>query len=165
MRAVTSRVLSASVSVGPDPDGSDAGGPDPAVPPADPTAARAEVVGRIDRPGLLALIGVTHTDDVGTARAMAAKLHELRILRGDVSCASSGAPLLVVSQFTLYARTDKGRRPSWDLAAPRDRAEPLVDEVVAELRRRGAEVRTGRFGAMMQVTSVNDGPFTVLLEV
>ena len=96
---------------------------------------------------------------------MAAKLHELRILRGDVSCASSGAPLLVVSQFTLYARTDKGRRPSWDQAAPRDRAEPLVEEVVAELRRRGAEVRTGRFGAMMQVTSVNDGPFTLLLEV
>ena len=154
MRAVTSRVLSASVSVVPDPDGSD--GSD---------AEHTEVVGRIDRPGLLALIGVTHTDDVTIARAMAAKLHELRILRGDVSCASSGAPLLVVSQFTLYARTDKGRRPSWDLAAPRDRAEPLVEEVVAELRRRGATVRTGRFGAMMQVASVNDGPFTVLLEV
>lgn len=158
MRAVTSRVLSASVSVGPDPGGTDPGD-------AGSGPAAAEVVGRIDRPGLLALVGVTHTDDVTTARTMAAKLHELRILRGDVSCASSGAPLLVVSQFTLYARTDKGRRPSWDLAASRDRAEPLVDEVVAELRRRGAEVRTGRFGAMMQVESVNDGPFTVLLEV
>lgn len=124
-----------------------------------------QVVGRIDRPGLLALVGVTHTDDPATARAMAAKLHELRILRDDRSCASTGSPLLVVSQFTLYARTDKGRRPSWDLAAPRDRAEPLVDEVVAELRRRGAQVATGRFGAMMRVASVNDGPFTVLLEL
>lgn len=142
---MTSRVVSASVSVD---DG-----------------AGEQVVGRIDRPGLLALVGVTHTDDAATARAMAAKLHELRILRGDLSCAGSGAPLLVVSQFTLYARTDKGRRPSWDLAAPRDRAEPLVDAVVAELRRRGAEVATGRFGAMMQVSSVNDGPFTVIVEL
>lgn len=142
---MTSRVVSASVSVD---DG-----------------AGEQVVGRIDRPGLLALVGVTHTDDAATARAMAAKLHELRILRGDLSCAGSGAPLLVVSQFTLYARTDKGRRPSWDLAAPRDRAEPLVDMVVAELRRRGAEVATGRFGAMMQVSSVNDGPFTVIVEL
>ncbi len=124
-----------------------------------------EVVGRIDRPGLLALVGVTHADTVDTARAMAGKLHELRILRGDLSCASTGAPLLVVSQFTLYARTDKGRRPSWDLAAPRDRAEPLVDEVVDELRRRGADVASGRFGAMMRVESVNDGPFTVILDV
>ena len=111
---------------------------DPAV--NDAADGAQDVVGRIDRPGLLALVGVTHTDTVDTARAMAGKLHELRILRGDLSCASTGAPLLVVSQFTLYARTDKGRRPSWDLAAPRDRAEPLVDEVVAELRRRGAEV-------------------------
>lgn len=142
---MTSRVLSASVSV-------DEG-------------AGAQIVGRIDRPGLLALVGVTHTDDAGTARAMAAKLHELRILRDDLSCAATGAPLLVVSQFTLYARTDKGRRPSWDLAASRDKAEPLVDEVVAELHRRGAAVATGRFGAMMQVASVNDGPFTVLLEL
>lgn len=129
------------------------------------TAGTRDVVGRIDRPGLLALVGVTHTDTVDTARAMAGKLHELRILRGDLSCASTGAPLLVVSQFTLYARTDKGRRPSWDLAASRDSAEPLVAEVVAELRRRGAEVATGRFGAMMRVESVNDGPFTVILEL
>lgn len=150
---MTSRVLSASVSIDTG-TGHDTG---------DGTGE--QVVGRIDRPGLLALVGVTHTDDPATARAMAAKLHELRILRDDLSCASTGAPLLVVSQFTLYARTDKGRRPSWDLAAPRDRAEPLVDEVVAELRRRGAEVATGRFGAMMRVASVNDGPFTVLLEI
>jgi len=141
MRAVTTRVLSAGVTV----DG--------------------EVVGRIDRPGLLVLIGVTHTDTAETARAMAAKLHELRILTGDESCATSGAPMLVVSQFTLYARTDKGRRPSWNLAAPGDQAEPLVVELVEELRRRGADVQTGVFGAMMQVASVNDGPFTVIVEL
>ncbi len=152
-------MLSASVTVEADPSTEPDGGTDPAAP------GRPEVVGRIDRPGLLALIGVTHTDTVATACAMAGKLHELRILRGDLSCAGTGAPLLVVSQFTLYARTDKGRRPSWDQAAPRDRAEPLVDEVVVELRRRGAEVVTGRFGAMMRVASVNDGPFTVILEV
>ena len=146
---MATRVLSASVTV-------DA---------QDGTRGDQDVVGRIDRPGLLALIGATHTDTADTARAMAGKLHELRILPGDVSCASSGAPLLVVSQFTLYARTDKGRRPSWDLAAPRDRAEPLVEEVIAELRRRGAEVASGRFGAMMRVASVNDGPFTVILEL
>ena len=151
---MATRVLSASVSVG------GAGGPGDGDRNDDE-----QVVGRIDRPGLLALVGVTHTDDPATARAMAAKLHELWILRDDLSCASTGAPLLMVSQFTLYARTDKGRRPSWERAAPRDRAEPLVDEVVAELRRRGADVATGRFGAFMRVASVNDGPFTVLLEV
>jgi D-tyrosyl-tRNA(Tyr) deacylase len=96
---------------------------------------------------------------------MAAKLHELRILRDEQSCASSGAPLLVVSQFTLYGRTTKGRRPSWSDAAPGELAEPLVDELVAELRRRGATVQTGVFGAAMAVTSTNDGPFTVLLEL
>ena len=115
--------------------------------------------------GLLVLVGVTHTDSVETAQALAGKLYELRILTGDESCASTGAPLLVVSQFTLYARTDKGRRPSWNLAAPGDRAEPLVIELVDELRRRGATVQTGVFGAMMQVASVNDGPFTVIVEV
>jgi D-tyrosyl-tRNA(Tyr) deacylase len=141
VRAVTSRVTSASVSV----DG--------------------EIVGRIDQPGLLALVGVTHTDTADTARSLAAKLHELRILLGDESCATTGAPLLVVSQFTLYARTDKGRRPSWNLAAPGDQAEPLVRELVDELRRRGAVVETGVFVAMMQVASVNDGPFTVIVEL
>ena len=100
-----------------------------------------------------------------SARAMAAKVHELRILRDDQSCATAGAPLLVVSQFTLYARTDKGRRPSWNLAAPADVAEPLVRELVDELRRRGAVVETGVFGAVMQVTSVNDGPFTIILDL
>ncbi len=141
VRAVVSRVSSAAVTV----DG--------------------QVVGRIDEPGLLALVGVTHTDSADTARRLAAKLHELRILRDDESCATTGAPLLVVSQFTLYARTDKGRRPSWSLAAPGDRAEPLVTEVVEELRRRGAPVQTGVFGATMAVSSVNDGPFTLLVEV
>jgi len=151
---VATRVLSASVTVGAEPGTGD-----------DDRNDDEQVVGRIDRPGLLALVGVTHTDDSATARAMAAKLHELRIMRDDLSCATTGAPLLVVSQFTLYARTDKGRRPSWERAASRDRAEPLVDEVVAELRRRGADVATGQFGAYMRVASVNDGPFTVLLEV
>jgi D-aminoacyl-tRNA deacylase len=96
---------------------------------------------------------------------MARKLHELRILDGERSCAETGAPLLVVSQFTLYGDTRKGRRPSWSAAAPPDRARPLVDAVVAALRVRGATVATGVFGAAMAVESVNDGPFTVLLEV
>jgi D-tyrosyl-tRNA(Tyr) deacylase len=141
MRAVVARVSSASVTVG------------------------GSLVGAIDEPGLLVLVGVTHTDTPETARAMAAKLYELRILRDEQSCASSGAPLLVVSQFTLYGRTTKGRRPSWSDAAPGELAEPLVDELVAELRRRGATVQTGVFGAAMAVTSSNDGPFTVLLEL
>lgn len=141
MRAIASRVLSASVTV------ADA------------------IVGRIDEPGLLVLVGVTHTDTPATARALGVKLHELRVLAGEQSCQSIGAPLLVVSQFTLYARTDKGRRPSWNLAAPGDQAAPLVDELVAELRRRGARVETGVFGATMQVASINDGPFTVIVEL
>jgi D-tyrosyl-tRNA(Tyr) deacylase len=167
MRAVVTRVLSASVTVThPDATGNDTiKTQGPGNDRAGTDEAASEVVGRIDRPGLLVLIGATHTDTPETARAMAAKLHELRILPGEVSCATTGAPLLVVSQFTLYARTDKGRRPSWDLAAPRERAEPLVAEVVDELRRRGAPVATGRFGATMRVASVNDGPFTVLLDL
>ena len=96
---------------------------------------------------------------------MARKLHELRILRDEESCATSGAPLLIVSQFTLYGDTRKGRRPSWIAAARPDHAERLVDAVVKDLRDRGARVATGRFGAMMRVHSVNDGPFTVLVEV
>lgn len=123
-----------------------------------------EVVGEIG-PGVLVLLGVTHADDERTAAAMARKLHELRLLRDEASCADTGAPLLVVPQFTLYGDTRKGRRPSWTAAAPGGVAEPLVDAVVAELRRRGAHVQTGRFGAAMQVASVNDGPFTVLVEV
>jgi D-tyrosyl-tRNA(Tyr) deacylase len=143
VRAVVSRVDTAAVTV----DGS--------------------VVGEIGR-GLLALVGVRHADDVGHARRLARKIHELRIFptdSGAVSAADLGFPVLVVSQFTLYADTRKGRRPSWSEAAPGEVAEPLVDEVVAELRRRGCTVATGVFGARMQVSSVNDGPMTLLLEV
>jgi D-tyrosyl-tRNA(Tyr) deacylase len=125
------------------------------------------VVGEIGA-GLLSLVGVSRDDDVERARALARKMHELRIFPGpdgEVSAADLGLPLLVVSQFTLYADTRKGRRPSWQDAAPGELAEPLVEEVVAELRRRGATVATGVFGAKMQVTSVNDGPMTLLLEV
>jgi D-tyrosyl-tRNA(Tyr) deacylase len=104
-------------------------------------------------------------DTVGAAAVMARKLHELRILDGERSCAETGAPLLVVSQFTLYGDTRKGRRPSWSAAAPPERAQPLVEAVVDALRARGATVATGVFGALMAVESVNDGPFTVLVEV
>jgi D-aminoacyl-tRNA deacylase len=124
-----------------------------------------EVVGEITEPGLLVLLGVTTSDTGAEAATMARKLHELRVLRDEQSCATVNAPLLVVSQFTLYGDTRKGRRPSWTAAARPEQAEPLVDSVVAELRDRGARVETGRFGAMMTVTSVNDGPFTVLVEV
>ena len=123
-----------------------------------------EVVARLDRPGLVVLVGVTHDDTPEHARRLAAKVHDLRILEGERSAADVGAPLLVVSQFTLYADTAKGRRPSWSTAAPGDVAEPLVDEVVAELRRRGATVGTGRFGAHMHVHLVNDGPVTLILD-
>lgn len=141
VRAVVARVTSASVTVS------------------------GEVVGRIDEQGLLVLLGVSTSDTVAEAATMARKLHELRVLRDEASCASAGAPLLVVSQFTLYGETRKGRRPSWTAAARPEAAEPLVDAVVAELRSRGARVETGRFGAMMSVASVNDGPFTVIVEV
>ena len=124
-----------------------------------------EVVGEIKEPGLLVLLGITHTDGVEQVDTMARKLHELRILDDEQSCASTGAPLLVVSQFTLYGDTRKGRRPTWTKAAPGSVAEPLVDAVVDALRARGATVATGRFGADMAVESVNDGPFTVLVEV
>ncbi|GAA0647339.1 D-aminoacyl-tRNA deacylase [Kutzneria viridogrisea] len=124
-----------------------------------------EVVGAIAEPGLLVLLGITATDSSEQVTVMARKLHELRVLREEQSCASTGAPLLVVSQFTLYGDTRKGRRPSWTAAARPEVAEPLVDAVVAQLRARGARVATGRFGAMMAVESVNDGPFTVLVEV
>jgi D-tyrosyl-tRNA(Tyr) deacylase len=124
-----------------------------------------EVTGAITEPGLLVLLGIHGDDDAAKAATMARKLHELRILRDEESCATVNAPLLVVSQFTLYGDTKKGRRPSWTQAARPEVAEPLVDAVVAELRGRGATVATGRFGAMMAVSSVNDGPFTVLVEV
>ncbi|MDX3193909.1 D-aminoacyl-tRNA deacylase [Streptomyces sp. MN03-5084-2B] len=141
MRAVAARVTRADVTV----DGA--------------------VVGAIDEPGLLVLLGIHIDDDTAKAATMARKLHELRVLRDEESCATANAPLLVVSQFTLYGDTKKGRRPSWTQAARPEVAEPLVDAVVAELRGRGATVATGRFGAMMAVSSVNDGPFTVLVEV
>ena len=142
MRAVVQRVTRAAVTV----DGT--------------------VVGRIDGPGLCVLVGVTHSDDTPRlAVRLAAKVHDLRILAGERSAAEPGAPLLVVSQFTLYGDTRKGRRPTWSAAAPGPVAEPLVEAFVAELRRRGATVATGIFGADMAVELVNDGPFTVLVEV
>ncbi|MER7893303.1 D-aminoacyl-tRNA deacylase [Micromonospora sp. NPDC094482] len=123
-----------------------------------------EVVGAIDD-GLLVLLGVTHTDTVETARTMARKVHELRILDEERSAADTGAPILVVSQFTLYGDARKGRRPSWTAAAPAEVAEPLVTEVVEALRARGAKVETGRFRAHMLVESVNIGPRTLLLDL
>lgn len=118
-----------------------------------------------DGQGLLALVGVTHSDDGRSARRMAEKLWQLRILDAGRSAADVGAPILVVSQFTLYANTVKGRRPSWNAAAPSAFAEPLVGALCDALRDLGAEVQVGVFGAHMQVALVNDGPVTVLLEV
>lgn len=141
MRAVLQRVSRASVTV----DG--------------------QVVGELTRPGLLALVGVTHDDGPEQVATMARKIADLRILRGERSVVDEGAPVLVVSQFTLYADTRKGRRPSWNAAAPGPVAEPVIEQVVAALRARGVEVQTGRFGAHMDVELVNDGPVTILLEV
>src|SRR5690625_4864046 len=124
-----------------------------------------EVVGAITRPGLVALVGATHTDTKAEARRMATKLWGLRILDNERSCSDTGAPLLVVSQFTLYGDARKGRRPTWEAAAPGTVAEPLVDAVVKELRELGAEVATGVFGAQMSVDLTNEGPFTVVVEV
>ena len=123
-----------------------------------------ETVGVVDRPGLVVLVGVTHTDTVSEARWLAAKVHTLRILENEKSCADVDAPLLVISQFTLYADTRKGRRPSWNAAAPADVAEPLVAAVVDELRALGAHVATGRFGAHMLLHLVNDGPMTLVID-
>ena len=148
MRAVVARVTRATVRV------SDSLAP----------GGGGEVVGEIGA-GLLVLLGVHRDDPDESTAVMARKLHELRILDGERSCAETGAPLLVVSQFTLHGDTRKGRRPSWSAAAPPERARPLVDAVVDALRARGATVATGVFGAMMAVESVNDGPFTVLVEV
>jgi D-tyrosyl-tRNA(Tyr) deacylase len=123
-----------------------------------------EVVGEITRPGLLALVGVTHDDGPEQVDRMARKIAELRILRDEQSVLDTGAPVLVVSQFTLYADTRKGRRPSWSAAAPGPMAEPVVEQVVEALRARGIEVATGRFGAMMQVSLTNDGPVTLVVD-
>lgn len=130
-----------------------------------------QVVGRIDPAadglphGLVALVGVTHSDTEATARGLADKVWRLRILDGERSAADLGAPILVVSQFTLYADTKKGRRPSWSAAAPGAVAEPLVEHFAQALRELGATVATGRFGAHMRIELVNDGPVTVLLEL
>ncbi len=141
MRAVVQRVDGASVVV----DGRTVG----------------EVLGE----GLCVLVGVTHEDTPAKAAQLARKLWSLRILSEEKSCSDVGAPLLVISQFTLYGDARKGRRPTWNAAAPGPVAEPLVDEVVAQLRALGATVETGVFGAQMRVSLTNDGPFTVLLEV
>ncbi|TLG11435.1 D-tyrosyl-tRNA(Tyr) deacylase [Nocardia cyriacigeorgica] len=129
-----------------------------------------EVVGRIDPAahgaphGLVALVGVTHDDTESTAAALADKLWRLRVLDGERSAADLDAPILVVSQFTLYADTKKGRRPSWSAAAPGPIAEPLVDHFAEALRTLGATVATGQFGAHMHIELTNDGPVTLLLE-
>jgi len=123
-----------------------------------------EVVGALDRPGLLILAGVTHDDQPAVVDRLAEKVWTLRILEGERSCEQENAPLLVVSQFTLYADTRKGRRPSWSAAAPRAVSEPLIDAFVSSLRRRGAEVATGIFGAHMEVRLSNDGPVTLILD-
>lgn len=132
------------------------------------STASVEVAGTIEgalaRPGLVVLVGVTHQDTPAAAAALARKIYHLRILQGERSCAETGAPLLVISQFTLYADTAKGRRPTWQAAAPRSIAEPLVSAFADELRGLGAEVQTGVFGADMKVTLVNDGPVTLILE-
>jgi len=132
------------------------------------TAARVEVdgeiVGAIDRPGLLILVGITHDDQPATANRLAEKVWTLRILDGERSCQEENAPILVVSQFTLYADTRKGRRPSWSAAAPRAVSEPLIEAFVSSLRGLGAEVATGVFGAQMKVTLTNDGPVTLILD-
>lgn len=124
-----------------------------------------ETVGAIDRAGLVVLVGVTTTDDAAVAHRLADKIWRLRILDDERSAADLGAPLLVISQFTLYADTNKGRRPSWNAAAPAHIAEPLVQAVVDALRAAGADVATGTFGAHMHVHLVNDGPVTLVVDV
>ena len=140
MRAVVSRVTEASVTVDD------------------------EVVGSLPGPGLLVLVGVSDDDGDDDVATMVRKISELRILRDERSAVDVGAPVLVISQFTLMGSTAKGRRPSWSRAARSDVAEPLVESVTRGLRERGLEVSTGVFGAMMRVHSVNDGPFTLLVD-
>ncbi len=140
MRAVLQRASRASVSVGGD------------------------VVASFDREGLVALIGVAHGDTEADAQLIARKIADLRILAGETSAVDAGAPVIVISQFTLYADTRKGRRPSWNGAAPGEVAEPVVHALAAALRQRGLEVGTGVFGAHMAVELVNDGPVTLVLD-
>jgi len=125
---------------------------------------RGSVVGALPRPGLLVLLGVTHSDTGQVAAALARKIFYLRILRDEKSCADLSAPLLVISQFTLYGDTARGRRPTWQAAAPGPVAEPLVAAFAAALRELGASVQTGVFGADMQVQLVNDGPVTLVID-
>lgn len=143
MKAVLTRVKSASVTVGGDIVGAVDGG---------------------DTGAILALVGVGREDAPDAWETMARKIAELRILDGELSAVDAGAPVLVVSQFTLMGATKKGRRPSWVDAAPGPEAEPVIEKIVQNLRNRGLHVETGQFGAMMEVASVNDGPFTVLVE-
>jgi D-tyrosyl-tRNA(Tyr) deacylase len=124
-----------------------------------------KVTGRIDGTGLLVLLGVTHGDTVEQAATLARKIWELRILDGERSAADLQAPVLVISQFTLYADTRKGRRPSWSAAAPGHASEPMYNAFCAALRTLGAHVETGVFGAHMDVTSTNDGPMTIWMEI
>jgi D-tyrosyl-tRNA(Tyr) deacylase len=140
MRAVVQRVLGASVTVA------------------------GETVGAIDGAGLLVYLGVTHDDGPADVAWTARKIWDLRILRDERSASDVAAPVLVVSQFTLYGDARKGRRPTWQAAAPGPVSEPLYDAVCAALRELGAHVETGAFGADMQVSSVNDGPITMILE-
>jgi D-tyrosyl-tRNA(Tyr) deacylase len=140
MRAVVQRVSHAQVSVDDD------------------------VVGAIEGPGLLVLLGVTHDDDVSIANRLAGRVWQLRVLDGELSASDIGAPVLVVSQFTLYADTRKGRRPSWSAAARADLSEPLYLAFCDALVGMGAAVQTGRFGARMSVVSVNEGPMTVIID-
>jgi D-tyrosyl-tRNA(Tyr) deacylase len=140
MRAVVQRVSRASVAV----DG--------------------EVVGAVDEPGLLVLLGVTHDDTAEQAAALAAKIWTLRILHGERSAADEQAPILAISQFTLYADTRKGRRPSWNNAAPASISEPLYNAFCTALESLGAKVERGRFGAHMDVSLTNDGPVTLILD-
>ncbi|WP_371635932.1 D-aminoacyl-tRNA deacylase [Streptomyces zaomyceticus] len=124
-----------------------------------------ETVGEITGEGLCVLVGVTHDDTPEKAAQLARKLWSVRVLDDEKSCSDVDAPLLVISQFTLYGDARKGRRPTWNAAAPGPVAEPLVDEVVRRLRELGAHVETGRFGADMRVSLTNHGPFTVLIDV
>jgi D-tyrosyl-tRNA(Tyr) deacylase len=140
MRAVLQRVTSASVSV------------------------NGEIVGAIDRPGLVALVGVTHDDGPDQVEWLARKIADLRLLRDEQSVLDAAAPVLVVSQFTLYGDARKGRRPTWNAAAPGAVAEPVVQAVVESLRHKGLVVETGTFGADMAVSLVNDGPVTLVLD-
>ena len=123
------------------------------------------MVGRLAQPGLVVLVGVTHSDTPADAIALARKVFYLRVLRDEKSCADISAPLLIISQFTLYGETSKGRRPTWQAAAPGHVAEPLVAAFVAALRDLGASVETGIFGADMQVELINDGPVTLIVEI